>query len=177
MTWLYYFGGTLAALSIGLVWHFTVTNEWKKRGVYVWRTRKPHALLGLPLLGRHTAYVGMTGHRFRRDNQHRFGTALEPPASWSDLSPQVYALPCLFPGWEWARKVQEKLWIFALWPVYNDQWNHHNPRRITRSYARTMRARRQAGGRRLNMGYALMRAPFTIGLYVIIWQMGEAWLR
>jgi hypothetical protein len=160
-----------------LIGHFTVTDEWRKRGLYVWRTRKPHAFLGLPVVGRHLAYVGMTSSRFHRDQQHLFGTATAPPAPWSDLSPKPYPLPCLFPGWLFARRVQEKLWIFLLFPVYNDQWNHHNPRRITRSYARTLRLRRQAGGRRFNAGLALIRAPFTIGLLLLVmWSWGQNWI-
>lgn len=77
--------------------------SWKTKGCYVWRTNKPHALLGfglrwmllaaavsglllwvlsgpwwialaLPLFsGRHTAYVGQTGSRYFRDRQHLYG--------------------------------------------------------------------------------------------------------
>ena len=76
-------------------------HNWKTRGNYLVRTRKPHAPLGLslrwlllaatvlgsalyvadgwwwlaPLLllfsGRHTAYVGQTSSRYHRDRQHR----------------------------------------------------------------------------------------------------------
>ncbi len=76
---------------------------WKDRGCYVWRTDKPHALLGISLRwmmaaavalatvlystdgpwalafillffsGRHTAYVGQTGNRYFRDRQHLRG--------------------------------------------------------------------------------------------------------
>jgi hypothetical protein len=166
----------LAAVITGLVAHFTITDDWRKRGLYVWRTRKPHAFLGLPIIGRHFAYTGMTGNRLNRDRQHLFGTAYDPPAPWSDLSPKPYPLPCLLPGWEFARKVQEKLWILILFPVYNVHWNTHNPRRITRSYAYTLKQRRQAGGRRFNMSLALARAPLSAGLIYALWHWGPSWI-
>ncbi len=108
-------------------------TSWRRRGCYVWRTRKPGSFLGLPIIGRHTAYVGETSSRYHRDRQHEFGGGQwgAVAKSWSDLDPKVYPLPCLLPGWRWARKAQEKLWIFLLWPVYNDRWNRWNPRRIT----------------------------------------------
>jgi hypothetical protein len=167
----------LATLIVVLVWHFAVTTEWKKRGLYVWRTRKPHALLGLPVIGRHNAYVGMTSSRYHRDLQHIHGGSKgTPPAPWSDLSPRVYALPCLLPGWEFARRVQEKFWILLLLPVYNQQFNKHNPRRLTRSYAYTLKQRRQAGGRRFNASLALLRAPVPVSLLFLLWYWGPSWI-
>jgi hypothetical protein len=105
---------------------------WRECGCYVWRTRKPHAVLGLPLIGRHTAYVGETGSRYFRDQQHRFGDARYGASgkSWSDLGPKVYPLPCFLPHVKWCREVQEKIWIKLLMPVYNTEWNGGNPRRI-----------------------------------------------
>lgn len=158
----------LAVLVVGsVVTWFVMTDGWTKRGLYVWRTRKPHAFFGLPVVGRHTAYVGQTGSRRHRDRQHLFGTATGPPADWSDLSPRAYPLPCFLPGWKRAREVQERLWILVLLPVYNHQGNLANPRRIPLTMARAMRLRRQGGGRRVNLGYAIVRAPVTAGLLML----------
>lgn len=79
-------------------------RSWKRAGCYVWRTRKPHAWLGISLRwlllaalligtglylaggwwwvalvlpffsGRHTAYVGQTSSRYFRDQQHLRGS-------------------------------------------------------------------------------------------------------
>lgn len=78
--------------------------SWRTQGLYLHRTRKPHAVVGLglrwlvpaavalawlmwalgdpwwlaPLLllfsGRHTAYVGQTSSRYFRDSQHQMGS-------------------------------------------------------------------------------------------------------
>lgn len=155
----------------GNVAWFACTDEWKRRGLYAWRVRKPHAFIGLPIIGRHWGYVGMTSSRYHRDDQHLFGTK----SYWSDLNAKVYPLPCWFPGWERARLVQERLWTFVLWPVYPEQGNTWNPRRISRDRARAMRIARQAGGRRFNFTYALVRAPFTLALYLGLYWAGVAW--
>lgn len=173
------YGAAVFALFVAFsVWHFSVTTEWRKRGLYVWRVRKAWALFNLPFFCRHFGYVGMTGGRLLRDRQHLFGTALEPPAPWSDLNPRAYPLPCYFPGWEFARKVQEKLWILLLMPVYNVHWNvvPWNLRRIPRKQAYEMRSRRQSNGRRLNVGYKLVRTPVTVALYLVAYWAGVHWI-
>lgn len=78
-------------------------RTWKQSGCYVWRTRKPHAFLGISMRwllpvavliglalwvtdqpwwlaliilffgGRHFAYCGETSSRYHRDRQHRYG--------------------------------------------------------------------------------------------------------
>ncbi len=144
-------------------------RNWKQAGCYVWRTRKPHAFLGLPIIGRHTAYVGETSSRYHRDRQHRYGggTYGHTAKMWADLDPKVYALPCLLPWWKPARKAQEKLWILLLAPVYNVQWNGWNPRRITPRQLERQRWARDASGMRVNVGRALSRGALTLGLLAL----------
>lgn len=117
---------------------------WRARGVYAWRCKKPHAPIGLPFIGRHWAYCGQSNSRRRRDREHLFGSVTYGtlPASWSDLAPKVYSIWILFPGWRRARLTQEWLWIKLLMPVYNDQHNRTNPRRISREKAARQRAAR-----------------------------------
>lgn len=142
-------------------------KSWREAGCYVWRTRKPSAPFGFPLIGRHFAYVGETGSRYHRDPQHIVGggTYGAVPKSWSDLDPKVYPLPCLFPNWAAARKAQETLWTFLLWPVYPVAKNRWNPRRISPDKAMRQRYERERMGR----GSAWMRAA-------VRWSVGVALL-
>lgn len=119
-------------------------HNWRTRGLYVWRGRKPHAPLGLPVIGRRVLYVGQTSSRYHRDRQHAHGDSRYDAgsASWSDLAPKVYPLPCLFPAWRRARLIQEWLWIKLTFPVYNVQHNRGNPRRISRERAAAQREAR-----------------------------------
>lgn len=154
-------------------------KTWRNSGCYLWRTRKPSAFIGLPIIGRHNAYVGETSSRYFRDRQHVFGDGRYQQAGkpWSDLDPKPYPLPCLFPGWKWSRKVQEKLWIWLLLPVYNSDWNKHNPRRITPTKAQQQRWARQASGMKVNVGRVLAR--YALGLIVLAgagYSAWEAWL-
>jgi hypothetical protein len=139
----------------------------------VWRTRKPHAFLGLPVIGRHTAYVGETGSRYFRDRQHRYGDSRYQAAGkpWSDLKPKVYPLPCLFPASPTARKIQEKLWIWLLLPVYNVEWNTKNPRRITPMKAQQQRWWREEH-KAVQRGAAAVRAALALALTVGLTYMG-----
>lgn len=178
---------------------------WKKCGCYVWRTRKPTAFLGLslrwlllaavligaglwlagapwwPVLvlplfsGRHTAYVGETGNRYFRDNQHLFGDSRYRAAGkpWADLDPRVYPLPCLFPSWPTARKIQEKLYIWTMLPIYNVEWNTKNPRRITPMKAQQQRWARQKSGLKVNVGRTLAR--WALGLVVLAGGIAAGW--
>lgn len=141
-------------------------KNWRQAGCYLWRTRKPSAPFGLPIIGRHNGYVGETGSRFHRDRQHVVGggTYRAVPKDWSDLDPKVHSLPCLFPNWEAARKVQERIYIRFLLPVYNDTHNHGNPRRISLSRARADRAARDAAGR----SAAWLNFTVRIGIVLIL---------
>jgi hypothetical protein len=151
----------------------------------VWRTRKPHAFLGMPLIGRHTAYVGETGSRYFRDRQHVYGDAryAAPDKPWSDLQPKVYPLPCLFPHVAWARKAQEKIWIKLLMPVYNTEWNGGNPRRIKPMKAQQQRwardaIRKSTGGLiKLNVMPALARLALMLVIFSgLVYTGWEKWI-
>lgn len=148
--------------------------SWRKRGVYVWRCDKPYALLGLPFIGRHFAYVGQSNSFRRRDREHLLGsTAYESvvlPKPWSDLRPKRHAVPILFPGWRWARERQEWLMIKMLMPVYNVQHNRTNPRRIAPARALAQRAiRDRKGPQRLIVG--MLRSATRIALWAAIFTM------
>jgi hypothetical protein len=120
-----------------------------KSGVYVWRTRKPGAWFGWPIVGRHTAYVGQTSSFAHRRRQHlgtpapwdAYATRGQP---WSDLSPRCYEIP-LAP-WKWWRKLVEYVLTKILLPVYPVQYNKWNPRRISQPRAIQMRMQRERAG-------------------------------
>lgn len=153
---------------------------WQRCGCYVWRTRKPHSFLGLPFIGRHFAYVGETGNRYFRDRQHLYGDSRYGAAgkSWADLAPKVYPLPCLFPRWAAARKAQETLWIWLLWPVYNDKKNRWNPRRISLTKAQQQRWARAASGLKANVGRAAARLVLLAGAWTALgWGVFEWMIR
>ncbi len=138
----------------------------KRAGVYAYRTRKPHAPIGLPLIGRHWGYVGQTNSFYHRHAQHTRGggTYNAIPKDWATLEPKRYILPCLFPHWRRARLMQEQLWIWLLWPVYNVQGNRWNPRRITPAAARRQREARIRTGSDFNLG----RWLFRLALYAVL---------
>jgi hypothetical protein len=120
-----------------------------RSGVYVWRTRKPGAILGWPILGRHTAYVGQSSSFAHRRRQHlgkpapwdAYATTGQP---WADLSPRCYEIP--LPPWKWLRLLVEWALIKVLFPVYNVKHNKANPRRISQPRAIQMRMQRERAG-------------------------------
>jgi hypothetical protein len=135
------------AIVGGLLW----LGSGSKGGVYVWRTRKPHAILGLPVIGRHVAYVGQTKSFAHRERQHLGRPIANDPyartgAAWCDLSPRCYRIP--LPTWRWLLLLVEALLITVLMPVYNVKLNKHNPRRITAFRALQMRAQRDRNAMR-----------------------------
>jgi hypothetical protein len=143
-------------------------KTWRQAGCYVHRARKPHAPIGLPVIGRHTAYVGQSNSRAHRDAQHLLGggTYRATAKSYADLDVKIYSLPCLFPNWRRARLVQEQLWIWLLWPVYNVQGNRWNPRRITPAAAlRQRQARNSSSG--WNIDRAVVRWLFWLTVIAI----------
>lgn len=155
-------------------------KTWRNSGCYLWRTRKPSAFLGLPFIGRHNAYVGETSSRYFRDNQHlygdsRYGTAAKP---WSDLDPKAYPLPCLFPGWKWARKAQETIWIWLLCPVYNDRKQPpYNVRRIRPIKAQQQRWARQKTGIKVNVTRVAARYALALVIFAgATYSAWEAWI-
>ncbi len=154
----------------------------RRAGCYVWRTRKPNAPIGLPIIGRHFAYVGQSNNHERRAGEHlngsvKYGTL---PAPWSDLDPRRYLLPCLFSHWKWARLAQETMWIVIFWPVYNDQKNRWNPRRIKRYAAVAQRAARDKargmGMIGVNFGRMLVRGAVTVVFWgILMYAAIEVW--
>lgn len=115
-----------------------------KSGVYIYRTRKPGAIFGLPIIGRHFAYVGETISFYHRGKQHLLGGGAYSVTqkSWSDLDPKCYYIPLL--PWKWLLRAVETITIGLTWPVYNIQKNRWNPRRITPQRARAQRDARDA---------------------------------
>lgn len=134
-------------------------KTWRQAGCYVHRARKPHSPIGLPVIGRHVAYVGQSNSRVDRDRQHLQGggTYRATAKPYADLDVKIYPLPCLFPNWRRGRLMQEQLWIWLLWPVYNVSGNRWNPRRIKPAAALRQRRARDAAGLSWNIGRALLR--------------------
>lgn len=139
-------------------------------GLYLWRTRKPHAPLGLPIIGRHNGYGGMTNSFARRGGEHLNGTAryevARPAASWSDLDPKCYRIPISdwWFGGDVRRgcvKLAETLFLAVTCCVYNDKqqppWNF---RKISRRRAAALRAQRDA------LGSITFTARFVARLFV-----------
>lgn len=124
--------------------------RWMTYGeVYAYRTRKPWAPWGLPIIGRHWGYGGQTRNPAMRDREHtrgggRYGKQAAP---WSNLDPKRYVLFRLDRCPQWLLNLAERLVILVLMPVYNEKMNKHNPRRISRERARRQRYARDEFGR------------------------------
>ena len=133
-----------------------------KGGVYIYRVRKPSAILGWPIIGRHFGYVGETVSFWHRDRQHK------ESQPWSDLNPKCYRIP--LPGWKPLLLTVETLVILLVWPVYNHKKNLWNPRRIPLSAARRQREARDSGGFRLVLlrVFRMLRACVTLCAIVLI---------
>lgn len=112
---------------------------WKYQEIYLYRTKRPSGW------GRHNGYTGRSCAPKIRDKQHRNGGRGKPAASWSDLDPQRYVLIRFKHFPEWGIIPIEWLCIKLTMPVYNDQHNRWNPRRISKRKAKAQRARRDAG--------------------------------
>lgn len=145
-------------------------------GIYVIRTRKPSAVLGLPLLGRHTGYVGLTNSFVRRKKQHLEGDTRYAVSAkdWADLAPRFYAVIPL-PDWRWLLELVESIMIAVLCPVYNvakqPPWNL---RRITPKKAKAQRFARDQFG----MTYRLVRSTLRVLLLAavvagVIWAVNQ----
>ena len=128
-------------------------------GAYVYRTRKPHAVLGLPVIGRHFGYVGESNDFDRREGEHlRGSTRYATPVAakpWADLAPKCYRIP--LPDSRWLRRALEWLLIKLLMPVYNVKMNMTNPRRIRPWTAQEQRRRRDEKGIGYKVGVSLVR--------------------
>lgn len=121
----------------------TEVSAYRGAGVYVFRTRRPGLIGRIPLIGRHTAYVGESNAVELRRLAHvvgggKFGAVAKP---WADLKPTHYVIP--LPGApKSVLRAVETLLILLLWPVYNHAKNQWNPRRIPLSTAKRQRAQR-----------------------------------
>lgn len=119
----------------------------KPGAIYVYRTRKPGAVFGVPVLGRHTAYVGQTRNLPARHAEHLHGGGRygQPAKPWADLKPRRYVVLRMKRCPQWVLNVVEHLAIRLLLPVYNVQHNRGNPRRITPPAARRQHSVRETG--------------------------------
>lgn len=107
--------------------------ERTREEVYAYRTDKPHAPLGLPIIGRHWGYGGRTNNPRRRHQEHvlgggPYGAVAKP---WSDLRPRRFVIFRMKSRTELMTHFLEWLVIKILLPVYNVDMNYTNPRRIT----------------------------------------------
>lgn len=136
-----------------------MSPRWTMPGeVYAYRTRKPGAVLGLPVLGRHFAYVGQTRNPKARHREHlegggRYGCV---PKDWADLDPKRYVLFRMRHCPQWVLDLAEWLMIQLLLPVYNVQHNRANPRRIRPEVAKRQRAQRDRRGWSWNVRPAVL---------------------
>lgn len=117
----------------------------KGSGVYIIRTRKRHAPIGLPIIGRHVGYVGQTNSFSHRIRQHLYGGGqyMVKPKPWADLSPRAHYIH--LPNWKPLRIFVELVFIWLLCPVYNVQrqpvWNLRRIRPKSAVFDRAMRDR------------------------------------
>lgn len=143
-----------------------VTGQgYRGAGVYVFRTRRPGLLGRIPLIGRHFAYVGESSAVRMRRRDHLEGSVKYNalPKPWTDLKPSWYFIPL-----PWAPKVVlrsvETVLILLFWPVYNDQKNRWNPRRIPLKAAKRQRGSRDVVFWSFNFrpAHALLWAAFVL---------------
>jgi hypothetical protein len=148
-------------------------------GLYVWRVDKPHAVIGLPLIGRHFGYCGMTNSYYWREKQQlegsvKYGTT---PYSWSDLRPKRYkVLPLPAHLLNSKHRIRrrfvkglETCLIGITCPVYNDtQQPPWNIRKISKAKAAAQRAARDELGGVVVMGKAIIRWSFWLVLLVAV---------
>jgi hypothetical protein len=161
-------------------------------GLYVWRTRKPHAILGLPFIGRHFAYGGMTNSYSCRELEHLTGRSprLRPaqykvPANWSDLEPKCYRVLPLPDSWTNGRygrvivKALESALIGLTCPVYNEtQQAPWNLRRISRARAARMRAERDTVGKSWSARgrFVIRMAIYAAIAFALIMAWQKGWI-
>jgi hypothetical protein len=137
-----------------------------RSGVYVFRCRRPGLLGRIPLLGRHTAYVGEGWVDLRRKEHLAGGGRYRRPAKpWSDLRPSIHVIR--LPYWKWLLRSVETLLILLLWPVYNVSKNRWNPRRIPPGVAEFQRRMRDRIGWSFN--FRLAHAMLWIVGGILLW--------
>lgn len=155
----------------GRRWWERTTEE-----VYAYRTDKPHAPLGLPIIGRHWGYGGRTNNPRRRHTEHvigggPYGHTQKP---WADLRPRRFVIFRMKRRTELMTHFLEWLTIKILLPVYNHDMNLTNPRRITLKAQKAQRfARDQFGttARLTKMGlrWLLLAAVLVAAWFVWGW--------
>lgn len=156
-------------------------------GLYIWRVDKPHAFLGLPFIGRHFGYAGMTNSYYWRGKQQLEGSVKydSRPYSWSDLRPKRY---CILPlpahllnsKHKWRRRfvrMLETVLIAVTCPVYNDtQQPPWNLRKISKAKAAIQRANRDQYGRAYRAAKGALRLTVqgsALALIVYVWMVNR----
>ncbi len=158
----------------------------KRGGIYLIRCDKPGALLGLPFIGRHNAYTGMSNNYYLRERQHfygssEYGTVAKP---FSDLRPKFYRILPL-PEWITTEKVIgrrlmkliETLVIALTIPVYNvSQQAPWNLRRIKPHRADAQRIARMRHGLTYKVSRTLARGAVGLTAWCgLIYGAWEIW--
>lgn len=140
--------------------------------IYGYRTRKPHAVVGLPFVGRHWAYVGRTARPDLRHREHMLGGGKwrVTPKPWADLEPRRYVICRKKRRLEITTHFLEWFWIKVLLPAYNIQMNRTNPRRIKPWTASRQRALRDQYGTTA----AVVPALFKLGALAVVALAGLA---
>lgn len=140
--------------------------ERTREEVYAYRTDKPSAPLGLPLIGRHWGYAGRTNNPKRRDMEHVRGggqyNAVAKP--WADLRPKRHVIFRMKSRTEAMTHFLEWLTIKILLPVYNVDMNRTNPRRITQRSQAAQRAMRD----QLGTTARVMKMAVRLGIYGLL---------
>jgi hypothetical protein len=143
-------------------------------GIYLFRTNKPQAILGVPIIGRHNGYVGQSNAYRLRWSQHtagggKFKSTAKP---WSDLDPEPWRILPL-PAWTflrapWLVDALEALCIFLLAPVYNDKLNKWNLRRISLKKQASQRRFREDAPAWLRISLCFIVAGFKFSLLALL---------
>jgi hypothetical protein len=152
---------------------------WEKTSeeIYAYRTRKPHGF-GLPVVGRHWAYVGRTSVPHLRHSEHMVGGGKwrAKPKPWADLEPRRFVICRKKRRMEITTHFLEWFWIKVLMPVYNVSMNRTNPRRIKPWTQAAQRAHRNQYGQAAAVVPAVLKlsALSVVALAVLaLVQMGR----
>jgi hypothetical protein len=145
--------------------------ERTREEVYAYRTTKPWAALGLPIIGRHWGYAGRTNDPKRRDMEHIVGggrySAVAKP--WADLRPRRFVIFRMKSRTEAMTHFLEWLTIKVLLPVYNVDMNLTNPRRITKKAQAAQRFARDQFGTTARLMSLALRWAVYVALGVGAW--------
>ena len=162
-------------------------SKWRG-GIYLIRCDKPGAVLGLPFIGRHNAYTGMTNSYYHRERQHFYGSSVYGVSAkpWSDLRPKFYRVLPL-PHFLTHEKIigRRIMWLIETCaialtcPVYPvRQQAPWNLRRIKPHRADAQRIARMRHGLRYKLTRTLARGAVSLLLCSgLIYGAWEAWGR